>query len=133
MSLADSAGAMWALLSLPAGGATSTIESKTNCFRAVREGHVEAVARPLHVGRSTIVVQTDVRDGSGRRAAQATQTHAVLPPDERTATWRAPRPPNPRPHPAPARLAPPRHPLHPLALAPPPRPHPPPTPPPHPP
>ena len=80
MSLADTAGAMCAFLNLPPGGATSTIESKTNFFRAVREGHVEAVARPLHVGRSTVVVQTDLLDGSGRRVAQVTQTQAVLQP-----------------------------------------------------
>ena len=80
MSLADTAGAMCAFLNLPPGGATSTIESKTNFFRAVREGHVEAVARPLHVGRSTVVVQTDLLDASGRRIAQVTQTQAVLQP-----------------------------------------------------
>jgi 1,4-dihydroxy-2-naphthoyl-CoA hydrolase len=80
MTLADSAGAMCAVLNLPAGAGTSTIESKTNFFRAVREGHVEAVARPLHVGRSTIVVQTDLFDAGGRRVAQVTQTQAVLTP-----------------------------------------------------
>jgi len=80
MSLADTAGAMCAFLNLPPGGGTSTIESKTNFFRAVREGHVEAVARPLHVGRSTIVVQTDLLDASGRRVAQVTKTQAVLRP-----------------------------------------------------
>jgi uncharacterized protein (TIGR00369 family) len=80
MALADSAGAMCAVLNLPAGAGTSTIESKTNFFRAVREGHVEAVSRPLHVGRSTIVVQTDVFDAGGRRVAQVTQTQAVLAP-----------------------------------------------------
>jgi len=80
MSLADTAGAMCAFLNLPPGATTSTIESKTNFFRAVREGHVEAVARPLHVGRSTVVVQTDLLDSSGRRVAQVTQTQAVLQP-----------------------------------------------------
>ena len=78
MSLADTAGALCAFLNLPPGGATSTIESKTNFFRAVRDGHVEAVSRPLHVGRSTIVVQTDLFDAAGRRVAQVTQTQAVL-------------------------------------------------------
>jgi 1,4-dihydroxy-2-naphthoyl-CoA hydrolase len=78
MSLADTVGALCAFLNLPPGGATSTIESKTNFFRAVRAGHLDAVARPLHVGRSTIVVQTDVLDASGRRVAQVTQTQAVL-------------------------------------------------------
>jgi uncharacterized protein (TIGR00369 family) len=78
MTLADTLGAVCAFLNLPPGAGTSTIESKTNFFAAVRGGHVEAVARPLHVGRRTIVVQTDVRDASGRRVAQVTQTQAVL-------------------------------------------------------
>jgi acyl-coenzyme A thioesterase PaaI-like protein len=39
---------------------------------------VEGVTHPLHVGRRTIVVQTDVRDATGRRVAQVTQTQAVL-------------------------------------------------------
>ena len=78
MSLADATGATLAVLNLPEGAWTSTIESKTNFFRAVREGYVEATARPLHVGRTTIVVQTDLRDAEGRRVAQTTQTQAVL-------------------------------------------------------
>lgn len=78
MSLADTAGAMCAFLNLPPDAGTSTIESKTNFFRAVRDGHVDAVARPLHIGRSTIVVQTDLHDASGRRVAITTQTQAVL-------------------------------------------------------
>jgi uncharacterized protein (TIGR00369 family) len=79
MSLADTAGAICAFLNLPPDSATSTIESKTNFFRAVRDGHVDAVARPLHVGRSTIVVQTDLQDAAGRRVAITMQTQAVLP------------------------------------------------------
>jgi len=80
MALGDTAGALCAVLNLPEGAGTSTIESKTNFFRGVREGHVEAVARPLHVGRSTIVVQSDLYDGAGKRVAQVTQTQAVLTP-----------------------------------------------------
>jgi len=78
MALADTAGALCAVLNLPEGASTSTIESKTNFFRAVREGTLEAVAKPLHVGRSTIVVQTDLYDAAGKRVAQVTQTQAVL-------------------------------------------------------
>ncbi len=79
MALADSLGAICAFLNLPEGAAgTATIESKTNFFRAVREGHVEAHARPLHVGRTTIVVDTDLFDAAGRRVARVTQTQAVL-------------------------------------------------------
>ena len=79
MALADMAGAICAYLHLPAGAAgTATIESKTNFLRAVREGHVEAIARPLHTGRTTIVVDTDLRDAEGRLVARTTQTQAVL-------------------------------------------------------
>jgi len=78
MTLADTAGAVCAFLNLPAGGRTVTIESKTNFFGAVREGEVRARSRPLHRGRTTIVVETDLHDSSGRHIARTTQTQAVL-------------------------------------------------------
>lgn len=78
MTLADSLGAICAFLNLPEGALTSTIESKTNFFRGVRDGAVSATSRPLHVGRTTIVVQTDIHDLEGKRVAQVTQTQAVL-------------------------------------------------------
>lgn len=79
MALADTLGGVCAFLNLPDGATTTaTIESKTNFFRAVRAGRVEAVTRPLHVGRSFIVVQTDLLDDEQRRVAQVTQTQAVL-------------------------------------------------------
>jgi len=80
MAFADTLGAICAFLNVRPGEGTSTIESKTNFFRAVRSGTVEAVSRPLHVGRTTIVVQTDLLDDQGRRVAQVTQTQAVLAP-----------------------------------------------------
>jgi uncharacterized protein (TIGR00369 family) len=79
MALADSLGAVAAFLNLPEGAVTSTIESKTNFFRAVRAGRAHAVSTPLHVGRTTIVVQTDIRDDAGKRVALVTQTQAVIP------------------------------------------------------
>lgn len=79
MSLADAAGAYCAFLNLPDGAAgTATIESKTNFFRAVREGHVVATSRPLHRGRTTIVVETDLHDSAGKHVARVMQTQAVL-------------------------------------------------------
>ncbi len=78
ITLADTIGALCAFLNLPAGAGTSTIESKTNFFRAVRAGAAHGTARPLHIGRTIIVVQTDVTDDDGRRVAQITQTQAVL-------------------------------------------------------
>ena len=80
MTLADTAWAVCAFLNLPPGTGTSTIESKTNFFRALRQGRAVATTRPLHVGRTTVVVQTDVHDDDGRRLAQTTQTQAVLAP-----------------------------------------------------
>jgi uncharacterized protein (TIGR00369 family) len=78
MTLADAAGAVCAFLNLPGGARTTTIESKTNFLGAVRDGEVLARSRPLHVGRTTIVVETDLFDASGRRVARTTQTQAVL-------------------------------------------------------
>ena len=79
MSLGDSLGATCAYLNLPPNTTTVTLESKTNLFRAGRKPYVEAVSRPLHIGRSTIIVQTDISDASGKRVAQVTQTQIVLP------------------------------------------------------
>jgi uncharacterized protein (TIGR00369 family) len=78
MTLADSLGAICAYLNLPEGASTATIESKTNFFRGVREGHVDGVSRPLHVGRSSIVVQTELADAEGKPVAVVIQTQAVL-------------------------------------------------------
>ena len=78
MALADSLGGICAFLNLPSGAQTATTSSATVFTRAVRSGEVTAVTRPLHVGRSTIVVQTDLTDDAGRRVAQVTQTQAIL-------------------------------------------------------
>ena len=78
MAFADTLGAVLASLNLPEGALTTTIESKTNFFRAVTDGVVHAVTRPLHVGRRTIVVQTDLTREDGKRVAQTTQTQAVI-------------------------------------------------------
>ena len=80
MAFADTVGATCAALNLPQGSMTTTVESKTNFFRALRAGRARAVATPLHVGRTLIVVQTDVRDDDDRRIALVTQTQAVLAP-----------------------------------------------------
>ena len=79
MGLADCAGGLCAFLNLPDGATgTATIESKTNFFRPVSSGHVEATSHVLHAGRSTVVVETDLRDAEGRHVARVTQTQAVL-------------------------------------------------------
>lgn len=79
MALADNAGGITAFLNLPEGSVgTSTISSSTNFLRGLREGHVEAVSRPIHRGRTTIVVETALADADGRLVAKVTQVQAVL-------------------------------------------------------
>ncbi|MCF8468169.1 MAG: PaaI family thioesterase [Sneathiella sp.] len=81
MALADSAGGAAAFANLPKGATgTSTIESKTNFLGAVKEGKVTATARPLHVGGSTIVIETEVRNDAGKLVGKVTQTQTVLRP-----------------------------------------------------
>ncbi len=78
MAFADTLGAVCASLNLPEGALTTTIESKTNFFRAVTEGTVTARTTPLHVGRRTIVVQTRLEREDGKPVALVTQTQAVI-------------------------------------------------------
>ena len=78
MAAADSLGALCAYLNLPDDATTATLESKINFFRAVRGGTVSLVSTPLHVGRSSIVVQTKLTDDAGRPVALVIQTQAVL-------------------------------------------------------
>ena len=77
MSLADNCGGICAFLNLPEGAqGTATIESKTNFLRGVREGMVTATTHPLHKGRATIVLETELAREDGKLAAKVTQTQA---------------------------------------------------------
>jgi uncharacterized protein (TIGR00369 family) len=77
MTLADTCGAVCAFLNLPEGSVgTGTIESKTNFLRAVREGTVTCASRPLHAGRTTVVLESDLTLDDGSLAAKVIQTQA---------------------------------------------------------
>ena len=79
MALADTLGGMTASISLPDGGRTATIESKTNFFAGIPKGDtVRAVCIPLHRGRTTIVLETRITRGDGKLAAIVTQTQIVF-------------------------------------------------------
>lgn len=81
MALADAAGGACAAANLPDGAVgTSTIESKTNFLGAVRDGTLRAISRPLHIGSTTIVVETELRRSDGKLVAKTTQTQTVLRP-----------------------------------------------------
>ena len=77
MGLADTCGGACAFLNMPAGATgTATIESKTNFMRAVRDGAVTAASRPVHSGRTLVVVETELTRDDGKLAAKVTQTQA---------------------------------------------------------
>jgi len=83
MACVDAVGAVAAFTNLPKGSTgTTTIESKTNFFRAVRAGVIQLRATPVHIGKTTIVVQTDVLDERERLVCRTTQTQLVLGPKE---------------------------------------------------
>lgn len=75
MTLADSCGGVCAFLNLPEGATgTATIESKTNFLRGVQSGALTATTRPLHRGRTLIVLETELAREDGKLAAKVTQT-----------------------------------------------------------
>ncbi|MFD5594910.1 PaaI family thioesterase [Streptomyces griseorubiginosus] len=71
MGLADVCGAVCAALNGPVGAAPATVESTTHFLRPARTD-VVATARPLRVGRNT-VVEVDVHDAEGELCARVTQ------------------------------------------------------------
>jgi 1,4-dihydroxy-2-naphthoyl-CoA hydrolase len=77
MALADGCGGVCAFFNLPEGAiGTATIESKTNFLRAVREGTVTSSTRPIHKGRTLIVIETELTREDGALVAKVTQTQA---------------------------------------------------------
>lgn len=79
MAFADVLGAMGTLANLPEGSRTTTLESKTNFFAAGAGNRLAAVTVPLHIGRTTMVWQTTLRNLDGVRVAIVTQTQIVIP------------------------------------------------------
>lgn len=79
MAFADNLGGTATFLNLAKNEGTSTLESKTNFFRALPVGEVaRGVAVPLHRGRSTMVWQITISTQDGRLAAMVTQTQMIL-------------------------------------------------------
>jgi len=77
MTLSDTAGALVAFLGLPEGSTTATVTLTTQMFRPVSGGTVYAEALPLHRGRTTVTVQTSLRNVDRRLIAQTTQIQAI--------------------------------------------------------
>ena len=83
MALADVMGAAGAVANRPLSCRGGTIESKTNFFAAANGPVIRAVCVPLHIGRTTSVWQTTIRNKGGRIAAIVTQTQIGLPRNEK--------------------------------------------------
>lgn len=78
VALADTVAAWGTIRNLPPGDDFTTVELKTNVFASAGPGEVlEAVARPLHRGRSTQVWEVRITKGE-RIAAFFTCTQMIL-------------------------------------------------------
>jgi uncharacterized protein (TIGR00369 family) len=79
MAFADLLGATGTVANLPPGHRTTTLESKTNFFAAGVGPVLSGVSKPLHIGRTTMVWQTTIRNADRKLVAVVTQTQIVLP------------------------------------------------------
>ena len=81
MAFADTLGAVAAILNMPQGSRTTTIESKTNFIGGAAIGtRVTGESIPVHKGRTTVVCQTTLRSEAGKLVALVTQTQLVIAP-----------------------------------------------------
>lgn len=78
MGLADVSAAVCAALNGPVGAAPATVESTTHFLRPAHTS-VVATARPLRVGRNT-VIEVDVHDAEGELCARVTQVVTAVKP-----------------------------------------------------
>ena len=80
MSLADAAGVIRASLDAR-GELAGTMHFSINFLRPVAAGHLDAIARTVHSGRTSLVLETMLEDAEGRPVGLVTQTQAVSPTD----------------------------------------------------
>jgi uncharacterized protein (TIGR00369 family) len=81
MAFADTLGAVAAILNMPQGSRTTTIESKTNFIGGAPAGsRVTGESVAVHKGRTTVVCQTTIRSEAGKLVALVTQTQLVIAP-----------------------------------------------------
>jgi uncharacterized protein (TIGR00369 family) len=76
-ALADTAGAIAAYTTVPAGVAMATIELKINYLEAVPDGRIRAKARVLRTGRNFVVTECEIFDRKGKLAAKALLTYGA--------------------------------------------------------
>ena len=83
-ALGDTVAAWATFRNIPAGADFTTIELKLNVFGSGLPGdEIVAVAQPLHVGRTTVVIEVRIeriREGKSKLAANLVVTQFVLHP-----------------------------------------------------
>ncbi len=78
VALAETIGSFAAYLAAPPGKRCVGLEVNANHIGSVKSGLVYAVARPIHIGRSTQVWDVRISDGEERTVSVARLTVAVL-------------------------------------------------------
>lgn len=73
-ALADTASAIAAYTTVPAGTSIATVELKINYLEAVPGGRIQAEARVLRTGRNFVVAECEIFDQDGSLAAKALMT-----------------------------------------------------------
>jgi uncharacterized protein (TIGR00369 family) len=76
--LAETLGSVAGNLCVAEGEQSVGIELNCNHLRAVREGKVVGIARPVHIGRSTQVWDVRIEDEAGRLVCVSRLTLAVV-------------------------------------------------------
>jgi len=80
MTLLDSAMGCCVHTRMPAGGAYTTLEAKTNLVRAITDGTgaLRAIGKLVHLGNRIATAEGRLEDASGKLYAHATTTCIVL-------------------------------------------------------
>jgi uncharacterized protein (TIGR00369 family) len=80
MTLLDSAMGCAVQTQMPAGGAYTTLEAKTNLVRAITSetGPLRAIGKVVHAGKRIATAEARLQDPSGKLYAHATSTCIVL-------------------------------------------------------
>ena len=80
MTLLDSAMGCAVQTQMPAGGAYTTLEAKTNLVRAITSetGPLRAIGKVLHAGKRVATAEARLEDPAGKLYAHATSTCIVL-------------------------------------------------------